>query len=690
MPAQPPTFRTGTTAVVLDVVIRDRQGRPVRDIQPGELTVFEDGIAREIRSFRLIERTGSSTAGKSQTTADVPPDPLQYPTLVTLVFDHLGQNARTLARRAALQFVGRELPANRWAAVFGLEQRLRLEQAFTRDVGSIASAIERATGAPSAGRDRLAGAPGSRDDAAPGTAPRAATIPDRPGGDTAAVAAAVSQARVAEIIARMARMVETAEVQQRGQSTLFPLMALIKAQGALAGRKALVLFSEGLAIPPNLEDAYRSTISEANRANVSIYCVDARGLDVGRALDQARQMLDRSARNSQDQLVSGSSQRPVTLEDVMNAELGENALRADTQGALRTLAEETSGILIANTNDLGSTLAERVGSDLASYYELGYTPGPTAADGRFRAIEVKVARPGLKVHSRSGYYALPETDVLPVLPYELPMLAAAAASPPLRPFAYAAQLFRFEQSPGAVKYTLVVEVPLEHLTFEENRGDSTYALKFTTLALIKDHKGQVVHRFSETYPLQGPLDRVTALKRGRLRFRRHFVIPPGHYAVSVVARDQTTERSSVMSLPLEVTEPASGIRISDVSIIRSLDPAGAAPDVIEDPFRTDAVRVTPNLGLAISKATNPQVSAYLTIYPDGTHGAPQLAFEFMRSGSVIGRSVAELPPPDETGRIKFVASFPTSMFTPAAYTLRAVATQGAQSVSSETRFTLLP
>ena len=105
----------------------------------------------------------------------------------------------------------------------------------------------------------------------------------------------------------MARMVEASDVQQRGQSTLFPLMALMKAQGALAGRKALVLFSEGLPIPPNLEEAYRSAISEANRANVSIYAVDARGLDTGRALDQSRQMLDRSGRNSQAQLVSAAA-----------------------------------------------------------------------------------------------------------------------------------------------------------------------------------------------------------------------------------------------------------------------------------------------------------------------------------------------------------------------------------------------
>ena len=57
--SQNPSFRAGASAVVLDVVIRDKQGRPVRDVQQGELTVLEDGAAREIRSFRLVERTAA-------------------------------------------------------------------------------------------------------------------------------------------------------------------------------------------------------------------------------------------------------------------------------------------------------------------------------------------------------------------------------------------------------------------------------------------------------------------------------------------------------------------------------------------------------------------------------------------------------------------------------------------------------
>ena len=38
-------FRTGTTAVLLDIVVRDKKGRPVRDLRQDEITVLEDGVA---------------------------------------------------------------------------------------------------------------------------------------------------------------------------------------------------------------------------------------------------------------------------------------------------------------------------------------------------------------------------------------------------------------------------------------------------------------------------------------------------------------------------------------------------------------------------------------------------------------------------------------------------------------------
>ena len=125
------------------------------------------------------------------------------------------------------------MPANQWVAVYSLEQRLRLAQPFTRDPSRAETrhrARHRRVGRkPRSARDRHS-AIRTRPSDRP-TPPLAAVAAAQPTGDAAKIGAAVSEARGAEVTARMERMVETADSQQRGQSTLFPLMALMKAQG---------------------------------------------------------------------------------------------------------------------------------------------------------------------------------------------------------------------------------------------------------------------------------------------------------------------------------------------------------------------------------------------------------------------------------------------------------------------------
>lgn len=50
-PADQPVFRTGTSVVLLDVVIRDKKGRPIPDVTRQEVQVFEDGVEQKIESF---------------------------------------------------------------------------------------------------------------------------------------------------------------------------------------------------------------------------------------------------------------------------------------------------------------------------------------------------------------------------------------------------------------------------------------------------------------------------------------------------------------------------------------------------------------------------------------------------------------------------------------------------------------
>jgi len=79
------------------------------------------------------------------------------------------------------------------------------------------------------------------------------------------------------------------------------------------------------------------------------------------------------------------------------------------QATLQELAENTDGDVVINTNDLSAGL-RKVADNLSAYYLLGYYSTNTAADGRFRRIEVKVADRGLDVTARRGYLAPSAAD----------------------------------------------------------------------------------------------------------------------------------------------------------------------------------------------------------------------------------------------------------------------------------------
>jgi len=687
-PPQPaPVFRTGTTAVLLDIVVRDKRGRPVRDLRQDEITVLEDGIPREVKSFRLIDGTPADAAAAAPAQAGVvQPDPLRRITLVSLVFDHLSQNGRKLAQKAAQDFLKRPMPGQ-WIAVFTLDNRLHMQHGFSRDTTALLAAVERASTAikeeapalPASSRER-GQEPNQQ------LKPLVTDVSET--ADRGAAAPDFIAEQFRQTIQRMQSLAETVETSQRGHATFYPLMALAKAQAGLEGRKAILFFSEGLQVPTSVEEAFKGAISEANRANVSIYTVDARGLDSNRDLAAAGAALDRAGRVSQGALAKRGA-GGTSMEEVQNDDLVLSTFHVNTQAALRELAEDTGGVLIANTNNLGKGL-ERVTTDLASYYEIAYAPQSAEADGKFRKIEVKIARKSVDVTSRSGYFALPATDTAPLLPYELPLLAAASATPAPHAFDFQAGAFRFHDTPRGRQFTFVAEVPLAALAVHEDKKAKRYHLNVTVMALVKDDKGTVIERLSNAYPLEGPLERLPALQRGNVIFKRQIWLGPGRYTLSAVVRDQTANKTSVRQLPLRVFEASPGITVSTAAVVKRIDKAADEADAIEDPFRSGPMRIAPSLSTPISKAANREISAFVVLYPDrAMTDAPSLTIEFAQGSVVVGRSSPALDAPDGTGRITCVATFAADGFAPGTYELRAIARQGASQDETRTTFTIV-
>ncbi|MBI2834459.1 MAG: VWA domain-containing protein [Acidobacteria bacterium] len=110
----------------------------------------------------------------------------------------------------------------------------------------------------------------------------------------------------------------------------------------------------------------------ANRANVSFYTIDPRGLVAGADLDEQVDPVEWS-----------------------------NFVRK-TQDSLRVLADLTGGIAVVNQNDFDKAL-KRIDAETSDYYVVGYYSDNVDPQKVTRALEIKVKRPGLGVWSRRSY-----------------------------------------------------------------------------------------------------------------------------------------------------------------------------------------------------------------------------------------------------------------------------------------------
>jgi VWFA-related protein len=134
------------------------------------------------------------------------------------------------------------------------------------------------------------------------------------------------------------------------------------------------------------ESEFRNLLGEANGANTSFYPVDPRGLVVfDEPIDKMRTGLPSPG---------NPTITPPSVDIVR--------LRARLT-TLQTLAENTDGLAIVNSNNLAAGM-KRIVDDLSAYYLLGYYSNGKL-DGKFHSITVRVKRPGVQVRARRGYLA---------------------------------------------------------------------------------------------------------------------------------------------------------------------------------------------------------------------------------------------------------------------------------------------
>jgi VWFA-related protein len=715
-PGQDEVVRVRTNEVRLDVVVKDKKGRPVKDLSAADFEVLEDGVSQKIASFRFVNREGSPEADTAATRSSerkennpsapattLPPANRTSPGITALVFDRLSPEARSLAKKAGVAYAQEGMAGGDFTGVFRIDQSLVTLQPFTDNTELVKSAIDSATSAT--GSTYASSSQRTRDiadrsavlsqqiDSSVSTATSAGAGRDSAGAAAAgqAAGAAALEQTLIQMESNILTSFEALERDQQGFATINGLLAVINPMRNLPGRKTIIFFSEGLVLPTSVQAKFPAVISAANRANVSIYAIDAAGLRTeSGAAESAKELNSLAAQRLNQQSRAGD--RIGTGPYMKALERNEELLRFDPRSGLGSLADQTGGFLIHDTNDL-STGLRRINDDMHGYYMVTYIPRNDDYNGKFRQISVKLNHPNLEVQTRKGYYAVESVGQLPVLEYEAPAIAAARNANPNSPaFSLNGSALSFPAPNRQGMSLILAEAPLSAFSFTPSSDNKTYSADFSVVALVRDQGDQVVQKLSQHYPLTGPLEKLNEAKKGDVLFYREAQLSPGKYTVELIAYDGSSGKVSVRNTALEIpnTDEAKP-RLSSVAVLRRAERLTPEEQKRDQPFRFGELLVYPNLGEAIPKSATKQLAFFFTAWPaKGSTSPLQLTMEILQNNRSVGKTSGQLPAADEQGQIKYASSFPLDKFQPGVYELKMTVGDDKNSVSRSTHFTVAP
>ena len=679
--------------VVLDVVVRHKDQSLATNLKASDFTVTENGVPQTVRSFRLAGGSEARVIAPPSVPASVahgataaPPVSAREPNFISIVFDQMGADSRRNALQAATDFLDQEFQDNTEAAIFSLDLRINVIHGFTNDRAALTSAVRLALNgnavelaAASANvlnetDYTLTGGPGGVS-LNPGI-----DLKQAPDFSTSAASAnplSESQTQLAAMITDQRGMVDLIA----GMRTWESLQKIIQYESALPGRKTILYLSDGLIEPPGRQDFVRQVVSAANRGNVTFYCIDVRGMTLTSSNGESTGLMESAAAISKTQGTMSSSPS-AAMKQAQQFEVMDQAATANVQLNMEELAEGTGGFAVFSTNNFKKNM-DRIMEEVRTHYEISYVPMSTLYDGKYRKIKVEVDEPHLTVHTRDGYFALPELNGEALQPFETSALHILDGGP-RQDFAFHAAALRFRPVGDGYHFEMSFDVPVAGLTTGVDRNTRKARVHAEFMALIRDAAGQVVAKVSREIDREVPAAELAQFRRGEAILTMPFEASPGNYTIDAVAVDSEGNRASTRHILLAVPEPGK-YGISNVMVVRSIQPLDAPRDP-GNPLEFAGGKVTPALDRSASASAG--LALFFVVYPDrGTPGKPRVTIEFFHDGKAIGISRPDVGSPDELN------SFPMLQFAklPAGdYVARVTVEQGTRVSNESTSVSVIP
>lgn len=535
---QPPVFRSDVSLVLVPVFVIDRDGRAVRGLRAEDFEVRDDGARAEVVSFRYIDTTAPEDEHELRLASAAR---RRFLLLFDKSFTDLGGLNR--ARRAAANFVRRSLAPSDLAAVatFDIHRGVRLVANFTDDRALLAHAVE-TLGVPTLSRisDPLGLA-----------ADLLATDIATPGSSGQAETPQVLLDSVSAVLVRQMRAAEREQYRSHIQMLIGGFEDLARGLHGVEGRKQVLFFSAGFDSRMLVgEEGYDRQTTALSIVEGRLWEVDglARHGD-----SRLRGLLGDAARNlaRADAVVHTVDVTGLGEDSTLTrtTPLADATRSAGTSGreSLNYLSAETGGRFFKDTNNLASVLSEML-EMTSRYYVLGFQPGKESGPGTFHKIRVKVARRGVKLSHRPGYFergAMPGQQTVLQRQFDAAQLVMTGVGG--NDLDFTSLCLPFPRKGERQTLGLVLQLPKKSLRWRAGQATAVevYGYAVGEDGTVHDHLAKLAR-----------VDPGKADPGGQARglsFYGTLSVPPGQYTIRLMVREEETDAAGVQFL--EVTVP---------------------------------------------------------------------------------------------------------------------------------------
>jgi VWFA-related protein len=513
-PGAGPVMRFMVRLIQVTVVAEDGEGNPVSDLKREDFTLRDNGQAQRIsffaeqNSFAAQPSTIAAGAGPSSNffSNHLENSPSGANSVTILLFDALNTQFKDLsyARTRVINFLQHMQPQDQVALYVLTPTTLYVMHDFTNDSATLVRLMSGKADQTSIASTGNTSAAGPHD---------------------------------VEIEKLMSDSLGESNRFYKGQpknivdTTQNAMLQIARNTVNIPGRKNLVWISGGFPIrmgyagPLGARDdgedivaSLSGTAKQLGDADVAVYPVDARGLWAPRG------------------------GRPYV---------------SPNMDAMVLIANGTGGKPFYNTNDIASSIRKAVDDSRVSYV-LGYYPSNNNWDAKFRELSIKVARPGIHLRYKTGYFSIPSN---PDNDKRNELLTADAIRSPLQMIELGLEVHANPVA-NANGRELKVDVRVNPLAmrFQKDGDRWTDGIEVVWVGLTPD--GRILDRDKDTIELHPEQSGYDEIRHTGLSFSEHIRLGSDSTELRLIVRDRGTGALGSVNIPLANVFASSGAQTS--------------------------------------------------------------------------------------------------------------------------------